>query len=54
MPQDTNKDEFLTVRISGDTLRELRALAQRNERTVAGEVRLAITERLERETEAAA
>lgn len=46
-------DEYYTLRINGDTLRELRELANRNDRSVAGEVRRAITLHLERETEAA-
>ena len=43
------KESFLTVRVTGESLRQLQELAKRNERTVAGEVRIAISERLERE-----
>lgn len=44
-------DKFLTVRLDPDVYEDLRALADRNDRTIAGEVRLAIKERLERDTD---
>lgn len=40
------KDEFLTLRLQADLLERLQTLATRNERTVAGEVRLAIRQHL--------
>lgn len=42
----TIKDEFLTLRLPADLLERLQALAAKNERTVAGEVRLAIRQHL--------
>jgi hypothetical protein len=46
MSQDT---VFTGAQVDADTLRQLQVLAERNERSVAGEIRLALREHLERE-----
>lgn len=45
----TQPDKFLTVRVSAELHDQLVALAGQNQRTIAGEVRLALIERLQRE-----
>lgn len=44
------KDVFFNVRVDAETHRRLAELAARNYRTVAAEIRLAVRERLERES----
>jgi predicted transcriptional regulator len=45
------KSDFLTIRLPPDLSNRLKVLAERNERSVSGEVRLAIREYLEYEGE---
>lgn len=40
-------DKFLTIRVTAELHDRLAALAERNQRTISGEVRVAIIDRLE-------
>lgn len=43
------KEKFITIRVDDATHRRLIALSRENERTLAGEIRAAIRDRLERQ-----
>lgn len=53
-PEISDPDAFLTVRVPRSLVTALRELADANERTVAGEIRIAIRDRLALETGEAA
>ncbi len=48
MAAEKQPDKFLTLRLPADLHEQIAAVATKNERTIAGEVRLAIISHLER------